>query len=148
VTDLEQFIRGYHEGRAAAGLSGPGDVSVSMPVYVADTDRQAREESEDSTMHFFRSIGRALEKTDAATWTNEAREGRAQRLNKLTYDEILVEHAVVGSPQSVVDRLIELREMLGFASFSGWMNPGGHIPNERVTRSMRLFADRVIPRLN
>ena len=29
-----------------------------------------------------------------------------------------------------------------------WMSPGGHIPNERVTRSMKLFAERVIPRLN
>jgi len=54
----------------------------------------------------------------------------------------------VGSPEAVADRLIELREALGFSSFSGWMNPGGQIPNERVTRSMRLFAERVIPRLN
>lgn len=148
VSNLERFIAGYHEGRASAGLAGPGDVSVSMPVYVADTDRQAREESEDSTMHFFRSIGRALAKTDAAAWTNEAREGRAATLGKLTYDEILVEHAVVGSPESVADRLIELRDALGFSSFSGWMNPGGHVPDERVRRSMRLFAERVIPRLS
>src|SRR5262249_22054803 len=139
---------GYHEGRAEAGLAGPADISVSMPVYVADTDRQAREESEDSTMHFFRMIGRALSKEDAAAWTNEAREGRAQQLGKLTYEEIAVQHAVIGSPERVVDRLLELRAMLGFSSFSGWMNPGGLIPDARVTRSMRLFADRVIPRLN
>jgi alkanesulfonate monooxygenase SsuD/methylene tetrahydromethanopterin reductase-like flavin-dependent oxidoreductase (luciferase family) len=148
VSNLEQFIGGYHEGRTAAGLPGPGDVSVSMPAYVADTDRQARDEAEESTMHFFRSIGRALAKSDAAAWTNEAREGRAQQLGKLTYDEILVQHAVFGSPEAVVDRLLELREKLGFTSFSGWMNPGGQIPNERVTRSMRLFAERVIPRLS
>jgi alkanesulfonate monooxygenase SsuD/methylene tetrahydromethanopterin reductase-like flavin-dependent oxidoreductase (luciferase family) len=147
VSNLKRFLAGYHEGRAEAGLAGPGDISVSMPVYVADTDRQARDEAEDSTMHFFRSIGRALAKGDAAAWTNEAREGRAQTLGKLTYEEILVEHAVVGSPEAVADRLIELRESLGFTSFSGWMNPGGHIPNDRVTRSMRLFAERVIPRL-
>jgi alkanesulfonate monooxygenase SsuD/methylene tetrahydromethanopterin reductase-like flavin-dependent oxidoreductase (luciferase family) len=147
VSDLERFIGGYHAGRAEAGLDGPADISVSMPVYVADTDRQAREEAEDSTMHFFRSIGRALEQSDAATWTNEAREGRAQRLGKLTYDEILEQHAVFGSPEAVVDRLGALRDKLGFSSFSGWMNPGGQIPHDRVTRSMRLFADRVMPRL-
>jgi len=27
------------------------------------------------------------------------------------------------------------------------MNPGGRIPNERVLMSMRLFAERVAPRL-
>jgi alkanesulfonate monooxygenase SsuD/methylene tetrahydromethanopterin reductase-like flavin-dependent oxidoreductase (luciferase family) len=148
VSDLKRFISGYHEGRAEAGHAGPGDISVSMPVYVAETDRQARDEAEESTLHFFRSIGRALAKADAAAWTNEAREGRAQRLGKLTYEEILQEHAVFGSPEAVADRLIELRENIGFSSFSGWMNPGGQIPDERVIRSMRLFAERVIPRLN
>jgi alkanesulfonate monooxygenase SsuD/methylene tetrahydromethanopterin reductase-like flavin-dependent oxidoreductase (luciferase family) len=146
VTDLERLLGGYHAGRAEAGLAGPGDISVSMPIYVADTDRQARDESEESTMHFFRSIGRALSTSDAAAWTNEAREGRAQRLGKLTYEEILQEHAIVGSPGSVADRIAQLRDTLGFSSISGWMNPGNLIPDERVRRSMRLFAERVVPR--
>jgi alkanesulfonate monooxygenase SsuD/methylene tetrahydromethanopterin reductase-like flavin-dependent oxidoreductase (luciferase family) len=147
VSDLERFIGGYHDGRAQAGLRGRGDISVSMPIYVADTDRRARDEAEDSTMHFFRSIGRALAKSDAAAWTNEAREGRAQRLGALTYDDILREHAIVGSPEAVGVRILELRELIGFSSISGWMNPGGQIPDGRVTHSMRLFAERVIPRL-
>ena len=145
VSDLKRFIGGYHAGWAEGGHAGHGDISVSMPIYVADTDRQARDEAEESTLHFFRSIGRALAKTDAAEWTNEAREGRAQRLGTLTYDDILREHAIFGSPEAVVDRLIELREDLGFSSISGWMNPGGHIPNERVTRSMRMFRGKGDP---
>jgi hypothetical protein len=28
------------------------------------------------------------------------------------------------------------------------MNPGGQIPNARVLKSMRLFAERVAPRLS
>jgi hypothetical protein len=28
-----------------------------------------------------------------------------------------------------------------------WMNSGGQVPHERVMRSMRLFAERVMPRL-
>ena len=91
---------------------------------------------------------RALAKDYDDAWTNEAPEGRAQRLRALTYENILREHAVFGSPERVTDRLLELREALGFTSFSGWMNPGGQIPSERVTRSMRLFAERAIPRLN
>ena len=39
------------------------------------------------------------------------------------------------------------REEIGFSSLSAWMNAGGQIPHERVLNSMRLFADRVIPRL-
>ena len=55
---------------------------------------------------------------------------------------------IVGSPETVADRLIALREDIGFSSLSAWMNPGGWIPDAGVVRSMRLFTERVIPRLN
>jgi len=48
----------------------------------------------------------------------------------------------------VADRLLELREALGFSSLSAWMNAGGQIPHARVLKSMRLFAERVAPRLS
>jgi hypothetical protein len=43
--------------------------------------------------------------------------------------------------------LRELREAIPFSSLSAWMNRGGKIPHEQVLTSMRLFAERVIPRL-
>ena len=147
ISDLKRFMGGYHASLAEAGHAGAADVSISMPVYVAETDRQAREEAETSTMHFYRMIARALGASDAKAWTNEAREGRAQRWAALTYDDVLREHAIFGSPEVVADRLIALRAEIGFSSLSAWMNPGGWIPDAGVTRSMRLFAERVIPKL-
>src|SRR5215470_2454203 len=94
------------------------------------------------------SITDALKKSDGATaQTSEARAARANRLSEITYDEVLNEYAVVGSPEEVADRLFALREEMGFSTISTWMNPGGLIPNERVLKSMRLFAERVAPRL-
>ncbi len=121
---------------------------MSIPVYVAETATKAREEPEASTMHFFRAISQALRKSDGAgASTAEARAGRAERLAEISYDDVLREQAVYGTPEAVADRLLELREQLGFSSVSAWMNAGGQIPHERVINSMRLFADRVIPRL-
>jgi hypothetical protein len=40
-----------------------------------------------------------------------------------------------------------LRAELGFSSLSAWMNVGGQNPHARVLGSMRLFAERVAPRL-
>jgi hypothetical protein len=37
--------------------------------------------------------------------------------------------------------------VFAFSSFSVWMNCGGQMPGERVLSSMRLFAERVVPRL-
>jgi len=76
----------------------------------------------------------------------EAREVRANRLAEISYDEVLGEYAVFGTPEAVADRLLALREEMGFSTLSTWMNPGGQIPNERVLRSMRRFAERAAPR--
>jgi len=66
-------------------------------------------------MGFFRSISSALRKFDSATaQTAEARAARANRLAEISYDEILSEYAVFGTPEAVVDRLQQLREQMGF----------------------------------
>ena len=148
ISDLKRFIGGYHEGWGAAGHPGQGDIALSMPMYVADTARQAREEPEQSTMHFFRAISQALRKSDGAgAQTAEARDARAERLATISYDDVLQEQAIYGTPEAVADRLLALRKEIGFSSLSAWMNPGGQVPNDRVLHSMRLFVEHVIPRL-
>jgi alkanesulfonate monooxygenase SsuD/methylene tetrahydromethanopterin reductase-like flavin-dependent oxidoreductase (luciferase family) len=142
ISDLKRFIVGYHEGWREAGHPGQGEVALIAPIYLADDARQAREEPEASTMHFFRTIAEALAKGG----TN--REGRGARLGEMSYDEILDELVIYGTPEEVADRLLELREALGYSTLSVWMNTGGQIPHDRVMRSMRLFTERVMPRLS
>ncbi len=148
ISDLKRFIEGYHGGRKAANLPARGDIAISLPVYVAETTRRARDEPEASTMRFFRTLSRALQAAKGtAAQTVEGGDRRAERLGQISYDDVLAEHAIFGSPEAVVDRLLALREDFGFLSLSAWMNPGGEIPHERVLNSMRLFAEQVIPRL-
>jgi alkanesulfonate monooxygenase SsuD/methylene tetrahydromethanopterin reductase-like flavin-dependent oxidoreductase (luciferase family) len=140
IPDLRRFLGGYHEAWRAAGHPGRGDVALLVPVYVADTARRAREEPEASTMHWFRSIGEALKRSPT-------QRPEAERFATISYDEVLAELAVYGSPEAVAERLCALREDLGFSSLSAWMNVGAQIPHARVLTSMRLFAERVMPRL-
>ena len=143
ISELSGWIGGYHEAWKAAGHRGRGEVGVIIPVYVAETARQAREEPEASAMHFYRSIGQALAKSTTTTMRTET----GQRLLDISYDEVLHDFAVYGTPEAVADRLLELRETLGYSTLSVWMNSGGQVPHERVMKSMRLFAERVMPRL-
>ena len=140
ISDLKSFIGGYHEGWREAGHPGRGPVALIVPVYVADTERRAREEAEASTMHFFRVIAEALAK-------GGTRREEAAKLGRMSYGEILQELVVYGTFEAVTERLLGLREALGYTTLSVWMNVGGRIPHERVLGSMRLFAERVIPRL-
>ncbi len=143
ISELTRFIGGYHEAWQAAGHPGRGPVGLIVPVYVADTAPRARAEPEESTMHFYHSIGKALAGSAATTGRSET----GERLARISYDEVLDDFAVYGTPEAVTDRLLELREALGYSSLSVWMNTGGQIPDERVLASMRLFAERVMPRL-
>jgi alkanesulfonate monooxygenase SsuD/methylene tetrahydromethanopterin reductase-like flavin-dependent oxidoreductase (luciferase family) len=143
ISDLCAWVGSYQEAWMAAGHPGRGEVGVIVPVYVAETTRQAREEPEASAMHFYRSIGAAL----AASQMTTRRDKTGERLINISYDEVLRDFAVYGTPEAVVDRLLELREALGYSTLSVWMNSGGQVPPERVLASMRLFADRVMPRL-
>jgi alkanesulfonate monooxygenase SsuD/methylene tetrahydromethanopterin reductase-like flavin-dependent oxidoreductase (luciferase family) len=142
ISDLERFIGGYHEAWREAGHAGRGDVALLVPVYIAETARRAREEPESSTMHWFRAIAESLKHST----TPQARQ-QAARLAAVSYDEILGEQVVYGTPDAVLERLSALREALGFTSLLAWMNVGGQIPHPRVLASMRLFAERVTPRL-
>jgi alkanesulfonate monooxygenase SsuD/methylene tetrahydromethanopterin reductase-like flavin-dependent oxidoreductase (luciferase family) len=146
--ELTRLIHGYHEGWTAAGHPGRGDVALSIPVYVAETSARVREDAEASTMHFFRSIARGLQQQDGATAAvSRARAERAQRLASLTYDDVVRNYAIYGPPESVVAQLTVLRQQLGFSTLSVWMNCGGMIAHDRVTNSMRLFAEQVIPQV-
>src|SRR5439155_6482230 len=141
LSDLKRHLPTYHTAWSESGHPGRGDVGVSMPLYVAETASQARDEAEASTMGFFRSISKALKKSDGATaQTAEARVARSNRLAEISYDEVLADYAVFGTPEAVADRLLALREEMGFSTLSMWMNPGGTIPNERVLKSMRLYC--------
>jgi alkanesulfonate monooxygenase SsuD/methylene tetrahydromethanopterin reductase-like flavin-dependent oxidoreductase (luciferase family) len=143
ISELTRWIGSYHDAWKAASHPGRGEVGVIVPVYVADSARRAREEPEASAMHFYRSIGQALAKSATTTMRTDT----GHRLIDISYDEVLREFAVYGTPEAVTDRLLELRERLGYSMLSVWMNAGGQVPHERVLASMRLFAEHVMPRL-
>jgi alkanesulfonate monooxygenase SsuD/methylene tetrahydromethanopterin reductase-like flavin-dependent oxidoreductase (luciferase family) len=139
ISELERYVGAYHAAWREAGHAGRGEVAAILPVYVADTERRAREESEASAMHFYRSVGEAL--------LAGPRHEVGERLRGMSFDQVLKDFAVYGTPERVADRLEELRRAIGFTKLAVWMNVGSRIPQERVLASMQRFAERVIPRL-
>ncbi|HEV3175256.1 MAG TPA: LLM class flavin-dependent oxidoreductase [Stellaceae bacterium] len=148
LSDLAPQVQSYREAYKAAGHPGPGEIYLRVPVYVAETDRRARDEPEESIMNFFRYIGDRL--ADSASRpgarTVEDRAARAQQLQTIDYDEALREKMIVGTPERVADRLTELREELGINGILAELNPGGLIPHERVMNALRLLCEEVMPR--
>ena len=47
-------IKAYYDAYKAAGHPGKGQVFVSAPIYIAETEERARAEAEESVTHFYR----------------------------------------------------------------------------------------------
>src|SRR5260370_37568048 len=66
------------------------------------------------------------------------------RLSAQTWENLVDDALIIGSPETVADKIAQL-EQLNVGEVVCWMNFGG-IPPDKVRRSMRLFAQEVIPR--
>jgi alkanesulfonate monooxygenase SsuD/methylene tetrahydromethanopterin reductase-like flavin-dependent oxidoreductase (luciferase family) len=140
IPELQALLKQYEEARHAAGFSGPNDVILQIAAYVADTAEQAYAEPQASTMRQRRLVREALGRTA----DQEAFE-RLRRLSDVNYDEVL-QRVAYGTPEAVIERLMEYQEVFGLTGVSLDMNPGGQIPYDRVVHSMRLLAEQVMPK--
>jgi len=149
LTDLIEPLREYRAAWKEAGHPGDPSVAIRMPVFVGETRDEALTTPRDSTMGFYRFLSERLidSSTREGTRAIENRAARGERLGKITYEEALVDKLAYGTPDMVIERLQQLREMLGFSSILAEMNCGHQVGHANVLKSMRLFMEKVAPSL-
>ena len=149
VPEAVGHVGAYRAARRAAGHAGDGNIYLRLPVFVAESAAEARSIPEESTMRSYRRLGEnfAASAGAAGTTGSEERSERAERLLNLTYDDLLAHRVAYGTPDMVVERLIEWRETLGLSGVIMEPNVGGRMPIEHVMRSIELYAREVAPRL-
>ena len=147
IPELRGCLQAYRKAWHEAGHPGDGNVFVRIPVYASTTEQAAREEPYDSIMYFYArqaelgrsAIGRA------GTGPAERRQARVERLQTLTYEEILHTKVAFGTAAGLIDRLTALREELGLDGIVAEMNAGSRIPVEQVQRSLHILTHDVMP---
>jgi alkanesulfonate monooxygenase SsuD/methylene tetrahydromethanopterin reductase-like flavin-dependent oxidoreductase (luciferase family) len=147
LAELAPNVKAYRTAYAEAGHPGKGGVFLRVPVYVADTFERAVEDTRDSIMNFYRQLGEQLEASaqQAGARAIEQRDVRGRRLQETTFEEVLREKVVVGTPEMVVQRLSEITEELDLDGILAELNCGGQVPREGVIRSLKLLCDEVMP---
>ncbi len=143
--DVGPQVASYQEGWKAAGHPGRGQAYVSAPIYIADTEERARAEAEESVTHFYR-LQYELIADSARRSGRQAFIDRAERLRTLTYADVLRGNVLVGTPESVADKLRRLQDEIGFDGILAELNCGGLIPHERVLHALKLLCQEVMPR--
>jgi alkanesulfonate monooxygenase SsuD/methylene tetrahydromethanopterin reductase-like flavin-dependent oxidoreductase (luciferase family) len=63
----------------------------------------------------------------------------------LTCDEFLNNYAIVGDPQECIDQIAGFKELFDCQGIMFWHNIGGMVPDDDLSRSMKLLADQVLP---
>jgi alkanesulfonate monooxygenase SsuD/methylene tetrahydromethanopterin reductase-like flavin-dependent oxidoreductase (luciferase family) len=135
--------QGRREDDIAALLERWG---VSRQIYVAATDEQALAEAKDAELWYQESFRRFVVPErieDAHPSLQPQFRAMAERLAKVNWDDLVRETVAFGSPETVA-RKIETMRTMGVGHMLCWMNFGG-LPQDKIRRSMELFAREVMP---
>jgi alkanesulfonate monooxygenase SsuD/methylene tetrahydromethanopterin reductase-like flavin-dependent oxidoreductase (luciferase family) len=132
----------------------PQQIAWSLPIFVADTDAEARRIAGPHLEFLFNTLIRMPK--DMFYPAGYLSEASAQRImstkaglgTSATTADTLMDggFALVGSPDSVAERLTRYRSEMGFGTISG-MFQFGSVGIDEFRRSVTLFADKVLPRL-
>jgi alkanesulfonate monooxygenase SsuD/methylene tetrahydromethanopterin reductase-like flavin-dependent oxidoreductase (luciferase family) len=148
--DLRGQIDSYHAAWGAAGHPGRGEVYVSAPTYIAETEERARAEARDSIMHFYREQANLLEGAARLVdqVTAERRMRRVRDLRQRSYEAALDANVLIGTPDTIVAKLKALENEIGLSGLLAELNCGGLIAHDRVINAMRLLCTEVMPRFS
>jgi alkanesulfonate monooxygenase SsuD/methylene tetrahydromethanopterin reductase-like flavin-dependent oxidoreductase (luciferase family) len=143
-TDVGPQVASYQDGWKAGGRQGRGQSYVGAPIYIAETDARAYDEARQSVEHFYKLqyelIAESARRSGRQNFID-----RAEKLRTLTYDDVLRDNVIVGSPDTVAKRLKDLQDRIGFDGILAELNCGGLIPHARVMNALRLLCEEVKP---
>jgi alkanesulfonate monooxygenase SsuD/methylene tetrahydromethanopterin reductase-like flavin-dependent oxidoreductase (luciferase family) len=131
----------------------PEQMGLLMPVYVAETDDQARAEFEEHFWYFKRRLipGLVLSPPGYTSVQSALRIYKAIETSFIqgveTWDDVEEGcYAVVGSPDTVFEKLAEHNHDLGAGNLLSLFQLGS-MPPEQARANMERFAEQVAPRL-
>jgi alkanesulfonate monooxygenase SsuD/methylene tetrahydromethanopterin reductase-like flavin-dependent oxidoreductase (luciferase family) len=151
---IDVFNRTFNLFREACGREGyepaPEQLGWPIPIYVAETDEQARKEFEPSLWYFAKKLLMGIDITPPGYTSVKSALAITKNQDKFllsidTWDKVEKGvFAIVGSPATVRDKLIHYQKQLGAGNILTGCQIGS-LSHEQTRRSMKLLADEVMP---
>ncbi len=152
---IKQAVEGFHAQLQAKGRN-PAEhrTPVLLPVYIDEDGDRARRDIERAMMSYYEIIESMMGDMMARLQRKHAEFPESYKgylqlgeiVDGLTYEAVCSEFAIFGSPEEAVDRLSAYQEETGVDDFILWTNVGA-MPHDKVSNSMKLFAEKVMPQL-
>ena len=150
------FKRNFDFFREACAKEGytadPKQMGWLAPIYVAETDAQARKEYESHFWYFAKKLLPGIEISPPGyTSARSALKLVSARNDFMLYTENWDQveegaYAIVGSPATVKQKMIEMIEELGVGNILALLQLGT-LPADLTRKNMELFAREVLPGL-
>ena len=112
-----------------------GQIDIARWVYIADTDAEARADTEEAIVRHIAHFG--------GNGTGGYLGSVSEKGTQLTYDDLLNTTLLHGSAETVTARLREMQSRTGMTSLLLHYPP--YYGREKAMKSLKLFAERVIP---
>ena len=151
---IDVFNRTFNLFREACAREGyepsPEQLGWPIPIYVAETDEQARREFEPSLWYFAKKLLMGIDISPPGYTSVKSALSIIKNQGKFllsinSWDEVEKGvFAIVGSPATVRDKLIYYQKQLGAGNVLTGCQIGS-LSHEQTRRSMKLMADEVMP---
>jgi alkanesulfonate monooxygenase SsuD/methylene tetrahydromethanopterin reductase-like flavin-dependent oxidoreductase (luciferase family) len=125
-----------------------------VPIYVADTDERARAEAKAGIESLFNEylhnpwemlLPPGYMSLSSMKNTMKMRKSLGSRPRDQTIDELMAGGtALIGSPQTVRDKISRMRDATGLANLVSMLQ-FGVLPDDLTRRNMEMFASEVLP---
>jgi alkanesulfonate monooxygenase SsuD/methylene tetrahydromethanopterin reductase-like flavin-dependent oxidoreductase (luciferase family) len=153
---IDVFARMFAMMREACQKEGydadPLQLGWLVPIFVAETDAEARRRYEEHFWYFVRRLLPGINisppgYTSVRSVENIMKNAGTFALNLDTWDQVVEgQYAIVGSPETVTELLAANIERLGVGNVLGLFQLGT-LPAADTKRNLELFATEVLPKL-
>jgi alkanesulfonate monooxygenase SsuD/methylene tetrahydromethanopterin reductase-like flavin-dependent oxidoreductase (luciferase family) len=149
LPQLRECMAIYREHLAAAGHRWQDDqMALMFPVHVGATGTAARDAMRSGVHQYYKNVQTIFSQLPDSYGEHLPRlRAIDETVANLPYDRFCRDQAVFGDAAEVVDRLQAAREEFRLSQIICWFDQGSRLPRDEVERTMRRFAEQVMPKL-
>jgi alkanesulfonate monooxygenase SsuD/methylene tetrahydromethanopterin reductase-like flavin-dependent oxidoreductase (luciferase family) len=149
LPQLRECVALYRAHLAAGGHAWQSDqMALMLPVHVGATARAARDAMRPGVHKYYKNLQTIFAQLPESYGDHLPRLRMIEEtVANLPYERFCRDQGVFGDASEVVDRLQAARDEFGLSQIIGWFDQGSMLPRDEVERTMRRFADEVMPKL-
>ena len=149
LPQLREYMALYRAHFSAAGHAWQNDqMALMLPVHVGTTPSAARDAMRPGVLKYYKNLQTIFSQLPESYVDHLPRLRMIEEtVANLPFEKFCRDQGVFGDAAEVIDRLQAARDEFGLSQIISWFDQGSMLPRAEVERTMRRFADEVMPKL-